>query len=142
MANVHKDFHGALSYGIQFLVDNYGMDGLKKYLRGLAKSVYAPLAKDLKADGLGAIRKHYEDIFMLEGGKFEFREEDDTLVFDVKECPAIAHMKAQGYEISPHFCEHTRILNEAICNEAGYSSSVDYNQEEGRCVQRFWKEKI
>jgi hypothetical protein len=142
MANVHKDFHGALSYGIQFLVDNYGMDGLKKYLRGLAKSVYAPLAKDLKADGLGAIRKHYEDIFTLEGGKFEFREEDDTLVFDVKECPAIAHMKAQGYEISPHFCEHTRILNEAICNEAGYSSSVDYNQEEGRCVQRFWKEKI
>jgi hypothetical protein len=142
MANVHKDFHGALSYGIQFLVDNYGMDGLKKYLRGLAKSVYAPLAKDLKEDGLCAIRKHYEDIFTLEGGKFEFREEDDTLVFDVKECPAIAHMKAQGYEISPHFCEHTRILNEAICNEAGYSSSVDYNQEEGRCVQRFWKEKI
>ena len=24
MANVHKDFHGALSYGIQFIIDEYG----------------------------------------------------------------------------------------------------------------------
>ena len=140
MANVHKDFHGALSYGIQFVVDNYGLEGLKKYLRGLSKSVYAPLVKALRKDGLPALRKHWADIFTLEGGEFEFREEDNTLVFEVTQCPAIAHMKAQGYDISPHFCEHTRILNEAICSDAGYACSVDYNQEEGRCVQRFWKE--
>lgn len=141
MANVHKDFHGALSYGIQFLVDNYGLEGLQKYLDGLSSSVYAPLVKDLEEQGLDALRKHFDEIFTLEKGKFEFREEDNALVFDVKECPAIAHMKAQGYEISPHFCEHTRMLNEAICTKAGYQSSVDYNQEEGRCVQRFWKEE-
>jgi len=141
MANVHKDFHGALSYGIQFLVDNYGLEGLQKYLDGLSSSVYAPLVKDLEEQGLDALRKHFDEIFTLEKGKFEFREEDNTLVFDVKECPAIAHMKAQDYEISPHFCEHTRMLNEAICTKAGYQSSVDYNQEKGRCVQRFWKEE-
>lgn len=141
MANVHKDFHGAFSYGIQFIMQSYGMEGLKAYLEKLADTVYAPLVKGLRDEGLSSLRAHWNHIFTLEGGKFELRNEGDTLVLDVHECPAIAHMKKQGYTIDPNFCEHTRILNEAICARAGYRSSVDYNQAEGRCVQRFWKEE-
>lgn len=140
-ANVHKDFHGALSYGIRHLVEHYGMSGLTRYLHGLADTVYAPLVQALRNDGLDALRRHLEETFTLEGGKFETREEAGVLVFDVKECPAIAHMKARGYPIAPQFCEHTRILNEAICERAGYACSVDYDQDAGTCVQRFWKDK-
>ncbi len=139
MANVHKDFHGAFSYGIQFIIENYGMAGLEAYLNKLADTVYAPLVKALDVEGLSAFRDHWERIFALEGGKMELRDDGDTLVLDVQECPAITHMKAQGYAIDPHFCEHTRILNEAICSRAGYQSSVEYDQEAGRCTQRFWK---
>jgi hypothetical protein len=138
--NVHKDFHGALSYGIQHVVDNFGLDVLHRYLDGLADTVYAPLVKALRADGLDAMCQHLEQTFTREQGHYEVRREGETLVFDVKECPAIAHMKAQGYAIAPHFCEHTRILNDAICRRAGYACSVDYDQEAGQCVQRFWKE--
>lgn len=140
MANVHKDFHGALSYGIQFLVERHGLDGLRRYLNGLADSVYAPLVKQLRAEGLPALRRHWQEIFTLEGGRFDLHDEGDTLVLEVHECPAITHMKKHGYAIAPHFCEHTRLLNEAICSRAGYACSVDYDQEAGRCVQRFWKE--
>ena len=139
MANVHKDFHGAFSYGIQFIMQSYGMDGLRAYLEKLADTVYAPLVKALDVEGLSALRDHWERIFTLEGGKFELRDEGDVLVLDVHECPAIAHLKRQGYTIDPNFCEHTRILNEAICKRAGYQSSVEYDQQAGRCVQRFWK---
>lgn len=139
MANVHKDFHGAFSYGIQFIIENYGLEGLEAYLNKLADTVYAPLVKALDVEGLAALRDHWERVFALEGGKVELRDEEDVLVLDVLECPAIAHMRAQGYAIDPHFCEHTRILNEAICTRAGYQSSVEYDQEAGRCTQRFWK---
>ena len=30
--------------------------------------------------------------------------------------------------------------NEAVCAFAEYASSVDYSQEAGACIQRFWKE--
>lgn len=140
MANVHKDFHGALSYGIQFILDTYGLAGLEKYLQGLADTVYAPLVEKIKAEDLSALRDHWQEIFTLEEGEFELSEEGEVLVLNVLVCPAITHMKEHNYAISPHFCEHTRILNEAICARAGYACSVEYDQAAGRCIQRFWKE--
>ena len=78
-------------------------------------------------------------MFRLEEGDFETRYEGGVLVLDVRACPAIHHMRANHYAIAEHFCEHTRIVNEAICAEAGYACSVEYDQEAGRCVQRFWR---
>ena len=51
MPNVHKDFHGALSYGLQFLEENYGKEGLQAFLSGLASTVYKSLCEDLRIRG-------------------------------------------------------------------------------------------
>lgn len=139
MANVHKDFHGALSFGLQFLEDQYGVDGMCEFLEGLAGSVYRPLVEDLRKRGLDALRDHWKTIFDLEGGGAEMKMEDGTLVLTVHSCPAVTHMRQHNYRVSDHFCEHTRIVNESVCRAAGYASSVDYDQEAGRCVQRFWR---
>lgn len=139
MSGVHKDFHGALSYGLQFVEEHGGQEGLHDFLVGLAHTVYAPLVDDLRTRGLPALRDHWQTIFELEGGDFSLTMEEDTLVLTVHRCPAIAHMKARGYAIASHFCEHTRIVNEAICRAAGFASCVDYDREAGRCRQRFWK---
>jgi len=138
--NVHKDFHGALSYGLQFLEDAYGREGVREFLSGLAATVYKPLCDDLRARGLEALQDHWKTIFDLEGGGYEMHLEDDTLVLTVTRCPAVTHMQEHGYAIADHFCEHTRIVNEAVCAAAGYASSVDYDQSAGSCIQRFWKE--
>ena len=139
MANVHQDFHGGLSYGLQFVEDRYGQEGLRDFLSGLADTVFKPLVEDLRARGLPALRDHWQTIFELEDADFELRMEGDTLVLDVRRCPAITHMKGHGYAVADHYCEHTRIVNEAVCKAAGYASSVEYDQEAGRCVQRFWR---
>ena len=139
MANVHKDFHGALSYGIQYLHERSGDEGVKAFFSGLAGTVYRPLVEDLRERGLPALREHWQRIFDLEGGVVEFTMDGDVLVLTVHRCPAIAHMREHSYAIAPNFCEHTRIVNDAICRAAGYAATVEYNQEEGRCVQRFWK---
>jgi len=140
MANVHKDFHGALSYGLQFVEDHYGQEGLRDFLSGLADTMFKPLVEDLRARGLPALRDHWQTIFKLEDGDFDLRMDGDTLVLDVRRCPAVSHMKEHGYAVADHYCEHTRIVNEAVCKAAGYASSVEYDQEAGRCVQRFWKD--
>lgn len=137
---VHKDFHGALSFGLQFIEDRFGEDGRNDFLAGLAVSVYAPLAEALRRDGLEALRAHWDRIFTLEGGDFDQCIEGDRLTLTVHRCPALAHLQARGYRIAGHFCEHTRLVNEAVCRAAGYACDIEYDQSAARCIQRFWKE--
>ena len=137
MANVHKDFHGALSFGLQFLEERYGREGLDDFLEGLARTVYAPLVEALRTEGLPALERHWRTIFEIEAGGVAMRMEGDTLVLEVRRCPAIAHMHEHNYTVAEHFCDHTRIVNEAVCRAAGYEAEVDYDQAAGRCVQRF-----
>ena len=136
---VHKDFHGAMSYGLQFLIERYGWAEAEAYLRQMARAVYKPLVARIKARGLAALREHWRRIFTLEGGSFDLRRKGPVLELRVKRCPAIHHMKKFHYTIADRFCESTRIVNEEICRAAGYECSVEYDQARGKCVQRFWK---
>ena len=138
---VHKDFHGAMSYGIQFLTERYGWPEAEAYLRQMARAVYKPLIAKLKARGLPALREHWRRIFTLEGGVFTLSRKGPILELRVKRCPAVHHMKQFHYAIADRFCESTRIVNEEICKAAGYESSVEYDQGKGKCVQRFWKKR-
>jgi len=141
MANVHKDFHGCFSFGLKFLLDNYGPEEMEEYLRRLARTVYAPLIESVRTRGLQALEDHWRHIMSLEDVDFEIHFTDDgTLVLDVKKCPAISHMRARGYEVCARFCEATRIVNDEICRRAGYVSEVEYDQENACCTQRFRKE--
>jgi len=135
--NVHKDFHGAMSFGLEFLERHYGSQGVEEFLSGLANTVYRDLVDDLRKRGLPALRDHWQHIFTIEEGEVEFKMEGETLVLHVHRCPAIDHMKGRGYAVARRFCEHTGIVNDAVCRAAGYVAEVDYDQSAGRCVQRF-----
>ena len=59
MANVHKDFHGALSYGVQFLEREYGPEGLREFLDVVGDRVTPALGRcsacyDLRMDASAA----------------------------------------------------------------------------------------
>ena len=138
---LHKDFHGALCYSIRYLNDNFGSDAVEKYLEMVGETFYRPLSERLKKDGLPALEKHWKNIFCMEEGKFELRYEGGTLVLDVKECPAVAHMKKNNQFFTPEFCETTAVINRTVCREAGYASQCRYEPGQGRCIQKFWKEK-
>ncbi len=137
MTNVHKDFHGAFSYGLSFLQERFSSEGVQEFLEGLAHTVYKPLVDDLRSRGLPALVDHWERIFELEQGDVTIERAGDELVLRVHRCPALAHLRAMGYPIADHFCEHTRIVNDAVCQAAGYVAEVEYDQAAGRCVQRF-----
>jgi len=130
-----------MSFGLSFLEREFGIGELEEYLRRLARNVYAPLIESLRLRGLPALEDHWNNIMSLEEADFSLSfTNDDVLVLEVRACPAIRHMKERGYRIADHFCESTRIVNDEICRLAGYSCSTEYDQSNGRCIQRFRKE--
>jgi len=140
MANVHKDFHGSMSYGIQYLYEKYGEKELVEYLKQLAHTVYSPLIEALKMRGLPALYEHWDYIFTIEDADFEIGyEENDVLFLKVRKCPAIYHMRENNYQVAEKYCEHCRTINEEICHSAGYECSIEYDQDKGSCIQKFWR---
>jgi len=139
MVGVHKDFHGLLSGCLQYLADYYGEGEVEAYLRQVAAQVYRPLSQALARQGLAALEAHWQRIFELEEADVDLRYEGEQLVLQVHTCPALEYMRDNSEHIYPKFCEHTRIVNQGICQPAGYECAVEYDQDAGCCVQRFWR---
>ncbi|MDY7010221.1 MAG: hypothetical protein SVV80_05640 [Planctomycetota bacterium] len=137
---LHKDFHGALSAGIEYLHRNFGADAVRQYLRRFAEAFYRPLTEDLKTRGLVALKEHFEKIYKIEGAEVRISLSDDQLVIDVPACPAVTHMRQRGYPIAELFYETTRTVNEAICAGSEFAADlVEYDEQTGRSVQRFYR---
>lgn len=137
---LHKDFHGALSAGIEYLHRNYGREGVREYLHQFGATFYAPLKKKLNEHGLIALKKHFETLYDIEGGSVRFFLSDDELTLTVEACPAVMHMRRQGYAVAKLFHETTRTVNEAICDGTAFAFElVEYDPQTGRSVQRFYR---
>jgi hypothetical protein len=140
--SLHKDFHYTLSLIFDFLKDNYGKEEMDRVMRKVSGVIYSPLIKEMKEKGLSAIEKHMEELMGLEGGEYEIkRDNDSSVTFKISRCPAIDYMKSKNMKISEDFCRvSTGLASKEIAEKAGYKYSVDYDQDKGQCVQKFWKE--
>jgi len=135
---LHKDFHGALSCGMEYLRRRYGKKAVYDYLKKFAKTYYAPLRRKIKKRGFSALKEYFQKIYKEESGIVKFKTTETQLMISVKKCPAICHMKAKGYQISPLFCETTRIMNEEICRGTPIKAVLAYfSAAEGKCTQIF-----
>jgi len=137
---LHKDFHGALSCGIEYLHQHYGEKAVREYLWDFTLSFYAPLRNDLKERGLVALKEHFENVYRIEGGKAEFDLSDSELIIRVAACPAVTHVRKLGYGVARLFHETTDTVNKALCHGTPYAAElVDYDSETGRSLQRFYR---
>jgi hypothetical protein len=137
---LHPDFHGALSTGLEYLRTRYGEQAVRDYLRQFALAWHAPLTQSLRDKGLSVLREHYERIFKLEGGLAEFLETPDELRIEVRKNPAVSHMRAQNYSISPLFVETVRTVGKAICEDTPFDSELlHYDDATGQYTQRFFR---
>ena len=62
----------------------------------------------------------------------------DEIVFEVLECPAIRHLRKLGLEPSEHVCLQTECVNEGMCENTPWKSSLKIISE-GHCIQTFKK---
>jgi hypothetical protein len=139
----HPDFHGALSGGIEYLHETYGEGVVRDYLREFTLSYFAPLRKALLANGLIALKDHFEAIYRLEGAAVQFDFSPDELTIRVPACPAVRHMRERGYPVARLFHETTRTVNEALCEDTPFAAELmEYDPQTGRSVQRFSRRSV
>lgn len=137
---LHKDFHGALSNGIDYLERRYGAEAVPQYLRQFALAYYAPLREELCTRGLVALKEHFERVYANEGAPIRARLGADWLVLEIDSCPAVAHMRTSSYPVARLFSETSRVVNEALCEGTPYAAQlVSYREEDGKSVQRFYR---
>lgn len=137
---LHKDFHIAMNYGLEYLSEKYGDEAVAAYLRQFAAVFYSPLKKQLAVEGLKAIRAHYEYIYGIEevSGDLECCLAGNELEIRVKKCPAVSHMNRKKVAVSRHYIETLRTVNKAICEGTGYLYSLEsYDTETGASVERY-----
>ena len=137
---LHRDFHGALSAGIEHLHETYGEEAVRAYLWQFARAFYAPLSEALRLRGLVALEEHFRKVYGLEGGEVRFTRSEDELRIEVDACPAVAHMRRRGYPVARLFRETTATVHRAICHQTPFAAELlEYDDETGRSIQRFYR---
>lgn len=132
------DFYLAINATFRFILTRLGIDGLRRYWRDLGTNYYAPVREQWKTGGLPAVADYWRAFFAAEpGAEVTVDESADEVRLHVKTCPAIKHLRAQGREIVPCFCQHCHFVSEAIAAPAGLAVRVQGGN--GACVQRFIK---
>lgn len=137
---LHKDFHGAMSCGIQYLQDTYGPEAVIEYLRRFTDAYHSPLKQKLIEQGLPALAEYTRGVYELEGGDIEIDLDDDQMLLRIAECPAVRHMKEHGYRVADMWVETTRTVNERLCEGTPFGFELlEYDELTGRSVQRFYR---
>lgn len=130
------DFYTAINATFRFLFRRFGREGLLRYWHDLGTKYHAPVSARWKSGGLHAVAAHWRAFFDAEpGADVDVIVEDDEVRVCVKTCPAIRHLREQGREIVPFFCQHCHYVSEAMAKPAGLTVRVSGGN--GACVQRF-----
>lgn len=137
---LHKDFHGAMSCGIQYLHERFGAEAVREYLRRFTDAYHAPLKAALRQRGLPALAEYLDGIYRAEGAQYELAVTDDELVLRVQECPAISHMRSHGYAVADLWVETTRTVYAHLCEGSDFDFELQqYDPLSGASVQRFFR---
>jgi hypothetical protein len=130
------DFYFAVNAIFRHIHDCYGRESLIAYWRGLGEEYYRRRVERWKAGGPQALAADWREYFAAEPqAEVEVAVADGGVELDVKVCPAIKHLRDQGREIVPYFCEHCDHVGGAMAEAAGYRFQRQGGS--GSCRQQF-----
>lgn len=132
------DFYFAVNAMFRHIHDQYGMSALVDYWRGLGRDYYRQRTERWKAGGAPAIADDWRKFFAEEPqAEVGVAVSGQDVELDIRVCPAIKHLRDQGREIVPYFCEHCDNVSGAMADEVGYA--FERTGGMGSCRQRFVK---
>ena len=133
-----SDFYFAINATFRFILGRFGIEGLRRYWRDLGTRYYAPVTEQWKQGGLHRVAEYWRAFFKAEpDAEVEVSELEHEVRIEVKVCPVIKHLRENGREIVPCFCQHCHFVSDAIAEPAGFTVRVLGGN--GSCVQRFLK---
>jgi hypothetical protein len=130
------DFYFAINATFRHVHDHYGKEALVDYWRSLGREYYRPRIASWRAGGPQAIADDWQAYFAHEPqAEVRVAADSDSAELDVQVCPAIKHLRQEGRDIVPYFCEHCDHVCGAMAEEAGYRFTRAGGM--GNCRQRF-----
>lgn len=130
------DFYFGVNEIFRHIHDRYGKDVLIDYWRRLGRDHYRRRNARWKDGGTRAIAEDWRAYFDLEhGAQVEVNATDNTVELDVRVCPAINHLRVNGRDIVPYYCEHCDHICGAQAEAAGFR--FERSGGMGSCRQRF-----
>lgn len=136
---LHLDFHGTTNTTLNYIADNYGVEALKGILRKTGREVYKSIHEKLLKGDASELLEHLNWFYFREKGKYQLTVEENRIVLEVFECPAIRHLRKLGLEPSAHVCLQTSEVNAGMCEGSPWRSEVQVIGE-GHCIQTFTKD--
>ena len=136
---LHLDFHGTTNTTLNYIADNYGVEALKGILRKTGREVYKSIHEKLLKGNASELLEHLNWFYFREKGKYQLTVEENRIVLEVFECPAIRHLRKLGLEPSAHVCLQTSEVNAGMCEGSPWHSEVQVIGE-GHCIQTFTKD--
>lgn len=130
------DFYFAINATFRFILARLGMEGLRRYWGELGQKYYAPVSVRWREKGLAEVARYWREFFAAEPEAVVevFQREEEVLV-EVRECPAIKHLRANGREIVSCYCQHCYFVSAAMAEPAGLAVRIQGGN--GACTQRF-----
>lgn len=118
----------------------FGQEGLYAYWRTLAREYFAELIERFERDGLAGVEEYWRDFFEAEpGGEVSVVRDGPKVTIDVRQCPAIGHLKANNREIMPLYCQHCDVINKELAKGSGLKFEMSGGG--GSCRQVFSKKE-
>jgi len=119
------DFYFAINATFRFILERLGEEGLRRYWSELGSKYFSPLTVSWRSAGLPHIAAYWRAFFAAEpGSEVTIEERADEVILNVIVCPAIQHLRANGREIVPCFCQHCYFIQEAIAVPAGFTIRI------------------
>ncbi|MDZ7620772.1 MAG: hypothetical protein U1E05_27530 [Patescibacteria group bacterium] len=132
------DFYFAINAMFRHFHDRYGKDALVDHWRSLGREYYEGRAAAWRRGGPDAIAADWREYFSKEPqADVDVFRDPEAVTLDIRVCPAIKHLRDQGREAVPYFCEHCDHVSGAIAEQAGYRFRRTGGM--GACRQRFVK---
>ena len=132
------DFYYAINATFRFILKQFGEEGLQRYWRELGAQYMLPVSTAWQKRGLAGVADYWRAFFRAEpGAEVEVTLDKDSVVLEVRKCPAIAHLRKGGREIVPCYCQHCYYLSEAMAAPAGLTVRVEGGN--GSCRQSFFR---
>ena len=125
-----------------YILDHYGMDGLKEYLTQYTLAYHAPLIKKIREDGLQAVKEYLLWLYNEEGAAdaLTIEETASELSVSIQYCPGVKFIK-EVRNREPHAAyEHcTDLVYNALAEASGIGFEMQsYDPANGAAKFRFY----
>ena len=139
---LHREFHVGMDRGSNYVLENYGMDGLREYLAQFVAAFHVPLIADIKNRGLKAVEDYLNWLYKTEEASdaLAMISADDLLKVTVRYCPAVRYMKGRGYTPFESYEYCTSMVYEALAEQTGLGFEMkSYDHDTGAAEFCFFK---